>query len=100
MLRFRGGLVFKAHRLWDHSTLGSRLKKKIGIMAGAGELVGVQMVRAPGSRVRTEHALALALNGIYKLCSDDGLGGGAVRGEVARQAASAVGHLKVIAPPF
>ena len=26
--RFRGGLVFKAHRLFYHSTLGSRVKKK------------------------------------------------------------------------
>ena len=26
--RFRGGLVFKAHRLWYHSTLGSRVMKK------------------------------------------------------------------------
>ena len=26
--RFRGGLVFKAHRLWHHSTLGSRVIKK------------------------------------------------------------------------
>ena len=26
--RFRGGLVCKAHRLWYHSTLGSRAKKK------------------------------------------------------------------------
>ena len=26
--RFRGGLVFKAHRLVYHSTLGSRIKKK------------------------------------------------------------------------
>ena len=26
--RFRGGLVFKAHRLLYHSTLGLRVKKK------------------------------------------------------------------------
>jgi len=26
--RFRGGLVFKAHRLWYHSTLGVRVTKK------------------------------------------------------------------------
>ena len=26
--RFRGGLVFKAHRLWYHPTLGSRIIKK------------------------------------------------------------------------
>jgi len=54
------------------------------------------MVRAPGSRVRTEHALALALNSIYKLCSDEGMGGGALRGEVAR----AVDYLQVHAPPL
>ena len=28
MQRFRGGLVFKAHRLLYHSTLGLRVKKK------------------------------------------------------------------------
>jgi len=28
--RFRGGLVFKAHRLWFHSTLGLREIKKVG----------------------------------------------------------------------
>ena len=28
MKRFRGGLVFKVHRLVYHSTLGSRIKKK------------------------------------------------------------------------
>ena len=28
LLRFRGGLVFKAHRLLYHSTLGLRLIKK------------------------------------------------------------------------
>ena len=27
--RFRGGLVFKAHRLLYHSTLGLRVKKKV-----------------------------------------------------------------------
>ena len=26
--QFRGGLVFKAHRLWHHSTLGARVMKK------------------------------------------------------------------------
>ena len=28
MKQFRGGLVFKAHRLWYHSTLGSRVIKE------------------------------------------------------------------------
>ena len=28
MKRFRGGLVIKAHRLWYHTTLGSRVIKK------------------------------------------------------------------------
>ena len=28
MKRFQGGLVFKAQRLWYHSTLGSRVTKK------------------------------------------------------------------------
>ena len=28
MERFRGGLVFKAHRLFDHSTIGLRVIKK------------------------------------------------------------------------
>jgi len=33
MQRFRGGLVFKAHRLVYHSTLGSRvIKKKFGVV--------------------------------------------------------------------
>ena len=32
MQRFRGGLVFKAHRLLYHSTLGSRvIKKKVSV---------------------------------------------------------------------
>jgi len=35
MKRFRGGLVFKAHRLWHHSTLGWRVikKKKVYLVA-------------------------------------------------------------------
>jgi len=41
--RFRGGLVFKAHRLFYHSTLGSRVikKKKKRCRAGAGAVVAV-----------------------------------------------------------
>ena len=36
--RFRGGLVFQAHRLLYHSTLGSRaIKKKKEVPAGGGE---------------------------------------------------------------
>ena len=28
VMRFRGGLIFKAHRLWYHSTLGLNVIKK------------------------------------------------------------------------
>ena len=36
-MRFRGGLVFKAHRLLHHSTLGLRVikKKKKDVVSGA-----------------------------------------------------------------
>ena len=34
--RFRGGLVFKAHRLVYHSTLGLRVMKKKKILVDAG----------------------------------------------------------------
>jgi len=46
ILRFRGGLVFKAHRHLYHSTLGSRVikKKKINSPASAVELL-VQFYR-------------------------------------------------------
>ena len=37
MQRFRGGLVFKAHRLLYHSTLGLRVKKKKKDGHGRGE---------------------------------------------------------------
>jgi len=33
--RFRGGLVFKAHRILYHSNLGSRIIKKGGTLRGA-----------------------------------------------------------------
>jgi len=37
-LRLRGGFVFKAHRLWYHSTLGLRvIKKKKKPSCGSGE---------------------------------------------------------------
>ena len=37
MKRFRGGLVLKAHRLWHHSTLGSRvIKDEKGVFQGSG----------------------------------------------------------------
>ena len=41
MKRFRGGLVFKAHILLLHSTLGSRLvkKKENEVTSGAGALL-------------------------------------------------------------
>ena len=63
MKRFRGGLVFKAHRLLYYSTLGSRVitkKKRFGIQ-GLGLLVwglGMRMqglwcrVQGPGFRVQ------------------------------------------------
>jgi len=44
--RFRGGLVFKAHRLFYHSTLGSRVIKKkkkevgVGIDQFGGRILG------------------------------------------------------------
>ena len=41
MLRFRGGLVFKAHRLVYHSTLGLRVikkKKDLGLSVAAVEV--------------------------------------------------------------
>ena len=39
--RFQGGLVFKAHRLSHHSTLGSRvIKKKRGLVARTGQTRG------------------------------------------------------------
>jgi len=47
--RFRGGLVFKAHRLVYHSTLGWRVikkkkyRKKRGIEDGVGQHVGMRM---------------------------------------------------------
>ena len=42
MKRFRGGLVFKAHRLWHHSTLGLRVtkKKKKNKMTGKHRVAG------------------------------------------------------------
>ena len=40
MKRFRGGLVFKSHRLLYHSTLGSKVIKKRRRSKGAG--VGLQ----------------------------------------------------------
>jgi len=46
--RFRGGLVFKAHRLVYHSTLGLIVKKKkrTGDLGGEREAVGVLDSRA------------------------------------------------------
>ena len=36
MERFRGGLVFRAHRLLYHSTLGSRVMRKVSLGEGRG----------------------------------------------------------------
>ncbi|KAJ1471257.1 hypothetical protein T484DRAFT_1916643 [Baffinella frigidus] len=73
---------------------GSEVRLEVRRVGGTGEVVGVQLVRAPASRLKTEHVLALTLNDIYTLCCDDGPGDGAVKGEVARRAASAVDYLK------
>ena len=47
MQRFRGGLVFKAHRLSSHSTLGLRVIKKKKISAGALAEVCVILAHRP-----------------------------------------------------
>jgi len=43
--RFRGGLVFKAHRLLYHSTLGLRVIKKKTKKLYAAELAAVQVTK-------------------------------------------------------
>jgi len=52
--RFRGGLVFKAHKLVYHSTLGLRVikKKKAGAVARAGRCVvfRVSCIQTPMAR--------------------------------------------------
>ena len=55
MERFRGGLVFEAHRLLHHSTLGSRVmnKKKMLVVICARKPGRRAWNRAFYSRVRT-----------------------------------------------
>ena len=58
--RFRGGLVFKAHRLVYHSTLGVRVikKKKHGLVNYSSPGVGVEKERRGEHRARGWGAVA------------------------------------------
>ena len=63
MKRFRGGLVFKAHRLLHGSTLGSRdiKEKKIGDLLGGERVVALEdsLVQSPApfTGLKEERAL-------------------------------------------
>jgi len=48
--RFRGGLVFKAHRLVHHSTLGLRVIKKKRVGTGAHSISSQEAFKASWKR--------------------------------------------------
>ena len=53
--RFRGGLVFKDHRLVCHSTLGSRVTKKKKYLAEGAGVVAVPLAIQQPPRRRPDH---------------------------------------------
>ena len=67
MKRFRGGLVFKAHRLVYHSTLGSRVikKKSLGYESVLGFAPAPRIPRA--SRSTGAEALLAGVRDMMKL---------------------------------